>query len=90
MDVVMADISPNFGMLLSRSWVAKIKGALQMDMSYATILVFGVQRRLYKEKTLAYMVSSVEIPNNHPIYSLEIEIGSSIFLTEGGKVTFNS
>jgi hypothetical protein len=38
MDVVFADIPPNFGMLLSRSWAVKLKGTLQMDMSYATIL----------------------------------------------------
>ena len=37
MDVVMDDIPPKFGMLLSRSWEAKIKGTFQMDMSYATI-----------------------------------------------------
>ena len=41
MDVVVADIPPKFGMLLSRSWAAKLKGTFQMDMSYATILVFG-------------------------------------------------
>jgi hypothetical protein len=41
MDVVVADIPPKFGMLLSRSWAAKLKGTLQMDMSYATIPVFG-------------------------------------------------
>ena len=49
MDVVVADIPPKFGMLLLRSWAAKLKGALQMDMSYATIPVFGEQRRMYKE-----------------------------------------
>lgn len=46
MDVVVADIAPKFGMLLSRSWSAKVKGMLQMDMSYATIPIFGEQRRL--------------------------------------------
>jgi hypothetical protein len=49
MDVVVADIPPKFGMLLSRSWAAKLKGTLQMDMSYATIPVFGQDRRLYRE-----------------------------------------
>ena len=49
MDVVVTDIPPKFRMLLSRSWAAKLKGALQMDMSYATIPVFGEQRRLYRE-----------------------------------------
>ena len=81
MDVVVVDIPPKFGMLLSRSWEAKLKGALQMDMSYATILIFGVHRRLYREKNLAYMVSSVARSNNHPIYSLDTEIGSPIFFT---------
>jgi hypothetical protein len=49
MDVVVADIPPKFGMLLSRSWAAKLKGTLQMDMSYATIPVFGQDKRLYRE-----------------------------------------
>ena len=42
MDVVVVDIPPKFGMLLSRSWVAKLKDSLQMDMSYTTIPIFGV------------------------------------------------
>jgi len=46
MDVLMADIPPKFGILLSRSWVVKLKGTLQMDMSYATILVSGQERWL--------------------------------------------
>ena len=49
MDAVVADIPPKFRMLLSRSWAAKLKGVLQMDMSYATIPIFGEQRRLYRE-----------------------------------------
>jgi hypothetical protein len=40
MDVVMADIPPKFGMLLSRSWVTKLKGNMQMDILYATIPIF--------------------------------------------------
>jgi hypothetical protein len=46
MDIVVANISPKYGMFLSRSWGAKLKGTLQLDMSYATISVFGQQRRL--------------------------------------------
>ena len=41
MDIVVPDIPPKYGMLLSRSWGAKMKGTLQLDMSYATIPVFG-------------------------------------------------
>ena len=39
--LVVSDIPPKFDMLLSRSWAAKLKGTLQMDMSYATIPIFG-------------------------------------------------
>jgi hypothetical protein len=82
MDVVVPDIPPKFGMLLSRSWATKLKGSLQMDMSSATIPVFGQDRRLYKEVFLKYMVSNKAQPNNHPIYSVENEMGSSIFFND--------
>ena len=48
MDIVVADIPPKYGMLLSRSWGAKLQGSLQMDMSYATIPVFNQNIRLYR------------------------------------------
>ena len=40
-DVVMADVLVRFGMLLSRSWSTKINDTMKMDLSYATILIFG-------------------------------------------------
>jgi hypothetical protein len=43
MDVVVADVPAKYGMLLSMSWGAKIGGSLQLDMTYATILIFGGQ-----------------------------------------------
>jgi ribonuclease HI len=80
LDVIVADIPPKFGMLLSRSWDKKVGGTLQMDLSYATILVFGgEQRRLYREVRLAYLVSDHNNPTNHPIYVVEDNLGSSIF-----------
>jgi ribonuclease HI len=82
MDMVVVDIRPKFGMLLSRSWDAKLKGTLQMDMPYTTILVFGQYRRLYREVFLKYMVSNKAQLNNHPIYSMETEIGSSILFND--------
>jgi hypothetical protein len=41
MDVVIVDIPPKYGLLLSRSWGAKLAGSLQLDMNYATIPMFG-------------------------------------------------
>jgi hypothetical protein len=67
MDVVVVDIPPKFGMLLSRSSTAKLKGTLQMDMPYTIIPVFGQDRRLHREVLLKYMVSNKAQPNNHPI-----------------------
>ena len=49
MNFVVANIPSRFGMLLSRSCSKKLGGTLQMDMSYATIPMFGEEfRRLYR------------------------------------------
>jgi len=78
MDVVVADIPPKYGMLLSRSWGAKLQGSLQLDMSYATISVFGQPKRLYRETLMKYVVSSQEKPQNFPIYSIHYNMDSFI------------
>jgi hypothetical protein len=83
MDIVVADIPPKYGMLLSRSWGAKLKGTLQLDMSYATIPVFGQQRRLYRETLMKYMVSSQEKPHNYPLYSAHSDLDSFILYNDG-------
>jgi ribonuclease HI len=80
LDVIMADIPPKFGMLLSVSWAKKVGDTLQMDVSHATIPVFGgEQQRLYREVRMDYLVSDHENPTNHPIYVVNDDIGSSIF-----------
>jgi hypothetical protein len=77
MDV--ADVPPKFGILLSRSWIKKLGGTLQMDLTYAIIPVFGgEQRRLYREAQLAYIVSDEADPTNHPIFALDTDLGSSL------------
>ena len=79
MDVVVADIEPKFGMLLSRSWAKRVGGTLQMDLSYATIPIFGgEQQRLYREVQMAYLVSDSDNPTNHPIYTVEEGLSSCI------------
>ena len=62
MDIIVVDIPPKYGMLLSRSWGAKLQGSLQLDMSYDTIFVFGQQRKLHRETLMKYMVGSSERP----------------------------
>jgi ribonuclease HI len=79
MDIVVADVPPKFGMLLSRSWIKRLGGTLQMDLTYATIPVFGGEHtRLYREAQLAYIVSDEANPTNHPIYALDTDLGSRL------------
>jgi ribonuclease HI len=79
MDIVVANVPPKFGMLLSRSWIKILGGTFQMDLSYATILVFGGEHiRLYREAQLAYIINDEENPTNHPIFALDTDLGSSM------------
>jgi hypothetical protein len=79
MDVVVTDIPPKDGVLLSRSWGAKLGGSLQLDMTYATILVFGGQfTRLYRETRLAFMASDPCNLNNHLVYITNQDLGNCI------------
>jgi hypothetical protein len=79
MDVVVTDIPSKYGMLLSRSWIAKLGGSLQLDMTYVTIPVFGGQYTLlYRETRLAFTVGDPHNPNNHPLYIVDQDLGSCI------------
>ena len=50
-----------------------------MDLSYATIPLFGgEQRRLYREAQLTYIINDEANPTNHPIFALDTDLGSSI------------
>ena len=72
MDIVVADILARFGMLLSRSWGTKIGGSIKLDLTYATIPVFGGQeRRLYRETRFVKMVNKADNSVNSPVYSKE-------------------
>ena len=86
MDIVVVDVPPKYGMMLSRSWGAKIHGTMQMDMTYATIPIFNQTRRLYRESHMQYMVSSQERPKNSPLYSVHTDLGSFILFNHE---TFN-
>ena len=85
MDIVVADISARFGMLLSRSWGTKIGGSIKMDLKYATIPVFGSQeRRLYRETRFVKMVTKADSSENSPVYSKEGVEASKISATTLG------
>jgi ribonuclease HI len=90
MDIVVADVPPKFSMWSSRSWIKRLGGTLQMDLTYATIPVFGGEhRRLYREAQLAYIVTDEVNPTNHPIFALDTNLGSSLLqLTDTPKSPF--
>ena len=54
-----------------------------MDRTYATIPLFGGNIRLYRENKLAYVVNSRDNPENHPIYVVGTDLGSSLFFNDG-------
>jgi hypothetical protein len=79
MDVVVADIPPKYGLLLSRSWGTKLGGSLQLDMTYDTIQIFGGSfTRLYRETRLAFTISDPLNPNKYPIYIADQDLGNFI------------
>ena len=56
-DIVVVDIPPKFGLLLSRSWSKRLGGTLHMDLTYATIPIFGGDtKRIYRKNQLAYII----------------------------------
>lgn len=82
MDIVVVDIPPKYGMLLSRSWGAKLQGTLQMDMTYATIPMFGQNRRLYREKLMKFMDTTQGKPHNYPLYPVHSNLDSFILYND--------
>ena len=79
MDIVVADIPPKFGLLLSQSWSKRLGGTLQIDITYSTIPMFGGEtKRLYRENQQAYIISKESHSVNHPIYVVDTDFGSCI------------
>jgi hypothetical protein len=92
MDIIVVDIPPKFGILLSRMWAKKVGGSLQMDLTYSTIPVFGGEhKRIYREVRLAYIINYHHNSSNHPIYVVGDEIDSSVFhlKNEEPEITIN-
>ena len=71
MDVVVADITARFGMLLSRSQGAKLGCVLMLDFTYVVIPVFGgEERRLYRETRFVKTITK-NAASNSPVQSQE-------------------
>ena len=88
MDIVVVDIPPKFGLLLYRSWIKRLGGTLQMDLTYSTCQMFGGEtKRLYRENQLAYIISNEKNSVNHPIYAVDTDFGSCILQIHDSQQT---
>ena len=54
-----------------------------MDMSYDTIPMDGGNKRIYNDKISPSVVRSQEKLDNHAIYAVDTDLGSSIFFNDG-------
>lgn len=58
MDIMVTNIPPHFGILLSRSRGSKVGGSIKLDLTYVTIPTFGGEkRRLYRESRFMKIVT---------------------------------
>lgn len=48
-DITVFQEPPNYGMLLSRKWSNLVGGYVQLDLSYATILIKGANVRIDRQ-----------------------------------------
>jgi hypothetical protein len=79
MDVVVADVPSNYGILLLITWERKLGRKMYMDMTYSTVPIFGGEnKRLYRETKFDYVVSDQNNPVNHPIYAVYEDLGCCI------------
>lgn len=63
MSVLLVDIPPHYGMLLSRKWSTSMGGSLQCDLSYATFCIDGKNVKIDKESKVPYMMVHEKDPN---------------------------
>jgi len=86
MDVVIADVPPTYGMMLSRHWGTSVGGSIHFDLSYATIPISGGDTcRLYREPKRTYTLSDHKNPSNFPSY-ISYEIGNFLLSYESAPV----
>jgi len=76
MDIVVADIKPKFGMILSILWSKRLGVTLQMDPFSTIPIVGGESMRVYRESQLAYIINDPHNPTNHPIYEIQEDMDS--------------
>lgn len=59
-DIIVVQVLANYGMLLSRHWSNLVGGHVQLDLSYATIPMKGIEVRINKEPRSPYLIEEVD------------------------------
>ncbi|KAH9288746.1 hypothetical protein KI387_032863, partial [Taxus chinensis] len=66
--ILVVDIPPSYGMLLSRKFCKDVGGEIQMDWSHALIPVNGKMKKLLPEKQVEYIVQKTNDPKAQILY----------------------
>lgn len=81
MYIVVEHIPTRFGMLLSISWGMRLRAFIKLDLTYATIPVFGgEEHNLYSESRFIKNFTKANNSNNSLVYGQEKDL--SCFLLE--------
>lgn len=73
-------------MIFSRSWGWKIWGSIKLDLTYATIPMFGgEEHRLYRKLRFVKTITRDNCSNNAPVYGKEKDF-SCLLLEEKDKI----
>lgn len=84
MNVVVAYIPANYGMLLSRSREGKLGGAMQIDICHMLLCHFlEMNREYFTEKLSFHVVSDQNNRVNHSIYAIDSDLGCCIMSIDG-------
>lgn len=73
-DIIVIDVPPHYGMLLSRQWIGLVGGSIQLDFSYATVPVNGKQIRIKREPRSPHIIECLK---NQPMINIcDTEVGN--------------
>ena len=76
LDIVVTDIPPKFGMLVSRSYYAKLGGSYKLICLMPLLQYMGGEHlRLYREVRFMNTVCRSDQARNNPIYAIDQDFG---------------
>ncbi|KAH9310005.1 hypothetical protein KI387_037916, partial [Taxus chinensis] len=80
--ILVADIPPSYGMLLSRNLCKEVGGETHMDWSHALIPVNGKMKKLLPEKQTEYIVQKTDDPKASQTLYANIGHGNYMIMSQ--------